>query len=161
GLASELAFGADFAGHAGHFGRERSELVHHRVDGFFQVENFAADVHGDLFRQVAIGHGRCHRCDVSHLSGEVAGHGIHRVGEILPLHGALPIFGLAAELAFGAHFAGHAGDFGREGTQLVHHGIDGVFQLENFTLHVHGDLFGQVAIGDGGGHGGDVADLCG
>src|SRR5205814_1569656 len=134
GLAAELAFGADFAGHAGHFGRERSELVHHRVDGFFQVENFAADVHGDLFRQVAIGHGGGHGCDVSHLSGEIAGHGIHRVGDPLPRASDLTHFGLAAELSFGAHFTGHAGDFRREGTQLVHHGIDGVFQLENFTL---------------------------
>ena len=33
---------------------------------------------------------------------------------------------LAAELAFGADFAGHAGDFAGEGVELVHHGVDGV-----------------------------------
>ena len=51
GLAAQPAFGADFAGHARHFAGERVQLVHHRVDGFFQQQNFAADVHRDLLRQ--------------------------------------------------------------------------------------------------------------
>src|SRR5271154_922461 len=42
-------------------------------------------------------------------------------------------------------FAGHARHFCSERVQLVHHRVDGVFQLQNFTLHVHGDLAGQVA----------------
>jgi hypothetical protein len=42
--------------------------------------------------------------------------------------------GLAAELAFGAHFARHARDFGGEGVQLVHHRVDGVFQVREFRL---------------------------
>ena len=42
GLAAELAFGADLAGHAGHFGGERAELVDHRVDGVLQLEDLAA-----------------------------------------------------------------------------------------------------------------------
>ena len=41
GLAAQLAFGAHFAGHAGHFRGERAELIHHRVDGVFQFEDFA------------------------------------------------------------------------------------------------------------------------
>ena len=41
GLAAELAFGADFARDARHFRRERAELVHHRVDGVLQLEDFA------------------------------------------------------------------------------------------------------------------------
>ena len=36
-LPTELSFGADFACHACHFGRERVELVHHRVDGVLQL----------------------------------------------------------------------------------------------------------------------------
>ncbi len=47
-LAAKPAFGADFAGHAGHFAGEGVELVHHGVDGLFQQQNFAADVDGDL-----------------------------------------------------------------------------------------------------------------
>ena len=41
--------------------------------------------------------------------------------------------GLAAQLAFGAHFAGHARHFRGEGVELVHHGVDGVFQLQDFA----------------------------
>src|ERR1700738_483632 len=36
------------AGHAAHLGRKRVQLVHHRVDGVFQLENLALDVDGDL-----------------------------------------------------------------------------------------------------------------
>ena len=46
-----------------------------------------------------------------------------------------------------------------EGVELVHHGVDGVLQLEDFALHVHGDLARQVAARHRGGDFGDVADL--
>ena len=42
GLAAEPAFGADFARDARHFGREGVELIDHRVDGFLQLQDFAA-----------------------------------------------------------------------------------------------------------------------
>ena len=48
GLAAQLAFGADLAGHARHFGREAVQLIHHRVDRVLQLEDFAFHVHGDL-----------------------------------------------------------------------------------------------------------------
>ena len=48
GLAAELALGADLAGHPGHLGGERAELVHHRVDGVLQLEELALHVHRDL-----------------------------------------------------------------------------------------------------------------
>src|SRR5215204_2765368 len=35
--------------------------------------------------------------------------------------------------------AGNARDFGGECVELVHHRVDGVFQLEDFALHVHRD----------------------
>src|ERR687892_389371 len=47
-VSAELPFGADFAGHAGHFGGERAELVHHRVDRVLQLEDFPLHVDGDL-----------------------------------------------------------------------------------------------------------------
>ena len=42
-------------------------------------------------------------------------HGVDGIGEILPGTGDAAHIGLAAELAFGADFAGHARDFRREG----------------------------------------------
>ena len=81
--------------------------------------------------------------------------------KILPRAGHARHNGLAAQFAFGADFAGHAGDFGGEGTQLVHHGVDRFLELENFATHVHRDFLGKVAVGHGDGHVGDVAHLGG
>src|SRR6478609_9484943 len=46
------------------------QLIHHRVDGVFQFENFALHVHRNLARQVAAGHGRRYFRDVSNLGRE-------------------------------------------------------------------------------------------
>ncbi len=119
GLAAELSFGAHFASHAGHFGGEGVELVHHGVDGVFQFENFAFNGHGDFLGKVALGDGGCHFGDVSDLAGEVAGHRVHGIGEIFPCTGDTFHVGLSAEFTFGADFAGHAGHFGGEGAELV------------------------------------------
>jgi hypothetical protein len=67
--------------------------------------------------------------------------------------------GLSAQLAFGAHLAGHARDLGGEGAELVHHRVDGVLELQDLAAHVHGDLLAEVAVGDGGRDLRDVAHL--
>ena len=48
-----------------------------------------------------------------------------------------------------------------ERVQPVHHRVDGVLQLEDFTLHVDRDLLRQIALGDRGCHVGNVAHLAG
>ena len=161
GLAAELALGADLARDARHLRGERAELVHHRVDGVLQLEDLAAHVDGDLLREVAVGDRRRHLGDVAHLAGEVGGHEVHVVGEVLPRAGDALHVGLAAELAFGADLARDARHLGGEGVELVHHDVDGVLQLEDLALHVDGDLLREVAVGDRGRHLGDVAHLAG
>ena len=161
GLTAELAFGADLARDARHFGGERVELVDHRVDGVLQLQNFAADVDGDLARQVAAGDRGGDVGDVADLRGQVAAHRVHGVGEILPGAGDAGHDGLAAELAVGADLAGHAGHFGGERAQLVHHRVDGFLQLQDLAADVDRDLLRQVAVGDRDGDFGDVADLAG
>jgi hypothetical protein len=37
-LAAELAVGADLARHARHLRSERAQLIHHRVDGFLELQ---------------------------------------------------------------------------------------------------------------------------
>ena len=54
GLAAEAALGADLARDAGDLGRERGELVDHRVDRVLELEDLALDVDGDLLREVAV-----------------------------------------------------------------------------------------------------------
>ena len=160
-LTAEQAFGTDFARHARHFGCERAELVHHRVDGVLQLQNFAACADGDPRGQVALGHGRGHLGDVSDLVGQIAGHGVDRIRQVFPHAGHALHLRLAAQLAFGADFASHARHFSCERAELVHHGVDGVLQLQNFALRVHRDSRGQIAFGHGRGHAGDVAYLIG
>ena len=132
-LAAELAFGADLARHARHFGREGVELIDHRVDGVLQLQNLAAHVDGDLARQVAARDGGRDLGDVAHLAGEVRRHRIDAVGQILPGAGDAAHLRLAAELALGADLARDAGDFAGKSVELVHHGVDGVLELEDLA----------------------------
>ena len=160
GLAAELAVGAHFAGHARDFRRERTQLIHHRVDGFFQLQNFAADIDGNFAGEVTAGHGGGDFGDVAHLAGEVAGHGVDGIGEIFPGAGDAGNHGLAAEFAVGADFAGHARDFGGEHAQLLNHGVDDVGGTEELafqgaTVDVQANGLRQIALRDGGDGAGD------
>ncbi len=124
GLAAELAFGADLARDARHLGGERRELVDHRVDRVLQLGDLALDVDGDLLRQVAGRDRLGHVGDVAHLRGEVAGHEVDRLGQVLPRPGDALHVGLAAELAFGADLARDARHLGGERVELVDHRVD-------------------------------------
>src|SRR5205085_2613239 len=137
------------------------ELVHHGVDGVLQLQNLAADVHRDLLGQVAVGDGGGHVGDVPHLRRQVAGHEVHAVGEVLPHPGDARDVGLPAELALGADLPGPPGPTRCEGGELVHHGVDGVLELQNLALDIHRDLAAEVAVGDGRRHRRDVPHLGG
>src|SRR5205085_2715381 len=139
-LTAELALRTHFARHPGHFGGERVELVDHRIDRVFELEDFAVHVDGDLLRMVGVGRRGRHFGDVAHLAGEVDGHQVHIVGEVGPVARNARHLRLATELAFSADLAGHTGDFGGEAVELVDHDVDGVLQLEDFALHVDRDL---------------------
>ena len=161
GLAAELALGADLARHARHLGGERAQLLDHRVERLLEQQDLAAHVDGDLLRQVAAGDGGGDLGDVAHLRGQVAGHEVDVVGEVLPGAGDAGHLGLAAELALGADLARHARHLGGERVELVDHRVDGVLELEDLALDVDRDLARQVAARDGGGDLGDVAHLRG
>src|SRR5207253_2368716 len=113
-LSAQFAFGTDFAGHAGHFFGEGVELVHHGVDGVCQLQNFALDVDGGVAGEVAAGHGGGDLGNVAHLSGQVASHGVYRIGEIPPGARHAGNLRLTAELSVGADFTRHARNLGSE-----------------------------------------------
>ena len=104
-LAAELAFGADLARDARDLAGERVELIDHRVDGLLQLQDLAADVDGDLLRQVAAGDGGRDLGDVADLRGQVVRHRVDAVGQVLPRAGHAEHVRLAAEPAFGADLA--------------------------------------------------------
>src|SRR5205085_1112061 len=137
------------------------QLVHHRVDGVLELENLAANVDGDFLGEVALRHRGRHLGDVADLTGQVAGHQVHAVGQVVPGAADDGHLRLTAQLAFRAHFARHARYSAFDRVQLVHHRVDGVLELENLAVDVDGDFLRQIAAGNGGGHFGDVADLAG
>ena len=153
------AFGADLAGDAAHLAGETVQLVDHGVDRVLELEDLAAHGDRDLLGQVAVGDGGRDLGDVTNLRGQVGRHGVDRVRQVFPGAGHAADLGLAAQLAFGADLARHAGDLAGERVELVDHGVDRVFQLENLAADVDGDLLGEVAVGDGGRDFGDIADL--
>ncbi len=158
-LTAEPPLGADLASDARDLAGEGVQLIDHRVDGLLQLEDLAAHVHGDLPRQVAVGDRRGDLGDVAYLRRQVARHEVDVVRQILPGAGDTRNLRLPAELALGADLARDARDFGGEGVELIDHGVDGVFELEDLPLHVYRDLSRQVATRDGGRYVGDVADL--
>src|SRR5439155_42311 len=135
--------------------------VGHVVDRLGERRHFTLGVNCELALQVAVGHRGHDLDDTAHLFGEVGGHDIDVVGQILPGAGDPGYLGLTAELALVAHLTRYAGHFAGEGTQLLDHRVEGFFELEDFAAHVDGDFARQVATGDGGGHLGDVAHLAG
>ena len=158
-LATQFSFGAHLARHAAHLTGKSVQLIDHRIDGIFQLEDFAFDFDGDFAAQVAA-RDRCGNVgDVAYLRSKIVGHGIDVIGEILPCARHLTNLRLAAQLSFRAHLARHAGHFGGEGVQLVDHRVEGVLQLQNFALHVDCDLLRQISVCHGRRHIGDVANL--
>ena len=89
------------------------------------------------------------------------GQRVDVVGQILPRPADALDLRLPAEPAFGADLARHARHFRRERVELIDHDVDGVLELEDFALHLDGDLLRQIAARHGGGHFGDVAHLAG
>jgi hypothetical protein len=138
------------AGHARDLGGEGVELVDHRVDHVLDLQHLAARVDGDLARQVAARDRGGHVGDVAHLAGEVAGHGVHVLGEVGPRAGDAGHASLPAQHALGAHLLGHARHLAGEHAELVDHRVDGVLELEHLAAHVGGHLLTQVAVGHGG-----------
>src|SRR5205085_104412 len=160
-LTAELTLCADFAGDACHFRSKSIELIHHGIDRLLELQQFTLDPDGDLAREVSASHGGGDFGDVAHLVGQVGSHGVYVVGQILPGSRHALHLSLAAELAFGADLARNASDFRGEGVELVHHGVNRVFEFQNLPFRFHGNLFGKIALGDGGGDFGDVAHLIG
>src|SRR5258707_543827 len=121
----------------------------------------AADIDLNLAREVAAGNRRGYFGDVAHLGRQVSGHGVYAIGQILPRARNAFYIRLAAEFSLRTHFTGHARDFRRERAELIHHGIDGVLELQDLAAHVDRNLAREIAARHRGGHFGDVADLIG
>src|SRR5207302_1237967 len=152
-LAAKVPFGTDFAGDAGDLAPKGVELIDHDVDRVLELADLAADVDGFFFGEVALGDGGRDVGDVADLGGQVGGHEVNVVGEILPDAGRAFDLRLAAELALGADLAGHAADLGSERAQLLHHGVDGArgpkeLPLQRPAVQLKLHRLEEIALGD-------------
>ena len=129
-------------------------MVHHGVDGVFELENFTFGVDRDLGGKIAERDGCGDLGNIAHLIGEVAGHGVHAFGEVFPCAGHIPDNRLAAQFAFSAHLARHADHLRSERTELLDHGVDNLGGAQEFAFELAAVYFGRhslrkVAPGDG------------
>jgi hypothetical protein len=113
-LAAKHALNADLACDTRHLRSKRAQLVHHGVDGVLQLQDLALDVDCNLLRQVAARHRLGHVRDVAHLRGEVAGHRVDALGQVLPRPRHALHVGLPAEPPVRSDFARDPRDFGGE-----------------------------------------------
>jgi len=77
---AQFAVGAHLACDPRDLCGKRPELVHHRVDGLLQLQNFAANVDRDVLGQVPIGHRDRDLGNIADLGRQVAGHLVDRIG---------------------------------------------------------------------------------
>src|ERR1700730_2557331 len=150
-LTTQLAFRSDFPRYARNFRSKRRKLVHHRVNRVLQLQNFPARIHRNLSGQVALGHRGRHARDVAHLVGQVAGHVIHRIRQVLPSSRNVQHLGLSTQLAFRSDFLRHARNFRRERIELVHHHVHNPRRVQELALqrppfHFQRHLLRQVAL---------------
>ena len=114
-LAAEFSFDTDFAGYRRDLIGEGGQRVDHVVDRFGQLCDFAFCFEYEFSFQVSVCDSGHDLRNTAHLVGQVRGHEVHVVGQVLPGTGDAFHFRLAAEFSFGTDFAGDACDFRGEG----------------------------------------------
>ena len=140
GLHAEPAFGADFARHARHFRGEGAELLDHRVDRFLELQNLAAHVDGDFPGQVAVGNGdvtsamlRTWPVRLEAIEFTLSVRSFHVPAT--PGTGAWPPSLPSVPTSRATRVTSEA-----NGRELIDHRVDGFLELQDFALHIDGDL---------------------
>ena len=138
-----------------------AQIRDHRVEVVFQLRDFAAGVDLDRPGEIALGHSGRNFGDGADLGSKVGRKQIHVAGEILPGAGGAGNVGLTAQPPVDADFARHVRHLIGEGRERVGHVVDGFAERGHFALGLHAEALAQVAVGDGGHHLHDAADLVG
>ena len=141
--------------------RRVAQIANHLVDVVFEQLHFTLRVDLDGARQVALGDGRGDLADGAQLRGQAGGQLIDVVGQVPPGTRGAGHARLAAELAFDADFTSHRRYLVGKDGQRFDHVVDRFAQRGDLAArdHVEGPL--QVAVGNGGHHPSDAADLFG
>ena len=167
----EVALPLQHAGEASQVGLEpvllgvavggEPQVVDHGVDVVFELGHFAAGLHLNRTREVALGHGGRYFGDGANLVGQVVGEQIHVTGKVLPRARRAGHVGLAAQPAFDADFAGDGGHLVGKCRERVGHVVDGFGERGDFALGIHGEFLRELTVGDRGDDFHDAANLLG
>src|SRR5204862_53271 len=128
--------------HLGDVADLRGQVGCQQIDVVGQVLPGAGDAgHHRLPAEAPVGadlarHPGRHLGDVAHLRGQVTCHRIDAVGQVLPGAGDAGHVGLTAEAPVGADLARHPRHLAGEAVELVDHGVEGLFELQNLAAHV-------------------------
>ena len=118
--------------------RGHAQVGNHRVEIVLEIGDFAARIHLNRTRQIALGHSGRNFRDRAHLRGQSGREQVHVAGQILPSARCAGHVGLAAEPAIHADFARHVGDLLGENGERVSHVVDRVAQGRDFAFGFHG-----------------------
>ncbi|KAH3673385.1 hypothetical protein WICPIJ_009837 [Wickerhamomyces pijperi] len=83
-LNTQLTFNTDILSNSGNFTDEQLQRVHHLVDCQFQIKNLTLSLDMNLLGEVTISNSLGDVGDRSNLVGQVGGHSVNIVGQILP-----------------------------------------------------------------------------
>src|SRR5207245_617727 len=139
GLTAEVAFGAHLAGDTRDLVAERIELVDHRVDGVFELEDLSSHIDGDHLREVPLLNPGLVLGVAPGLAGQVAGHDVHARRPVVLDAADAPHLGLTTQAAFGAHLASDTRHLVGERVELVDHRVDRLLELEDLAPDVDRD----------------------
>ena len=142
------------------FGRI-AQVGDHRVEVVFQLGNLAARFHLNRAGEVALGHRGRNFGDGADLGGQVGREQIDVAGEILPRAGGAGHVGLSAEPPVHADLARDVRHLIGEGRERIGHVVDGFAERGDLALGLHGQALAEIAVGDGGHHLHDAANLVG
>ena len=106
--AFQVALALQHSGEAGQIGLQpvlfgvavcgQTEVIDHRIDVVLQLRNFAAGLHLDGSRQVALRDGRRDFCDRTDLVGEICGKEVDVARKVLPRARRSGNIGLSAQV---------------------------------------------------------------
>ena len=113
-----------------------------------------------FFAQFAVGHGGGDTSNVANLAGQVAGHQVYVIGEILPGSRHATYVGLTAQLALRTHLPSDPRNLRGKRTQLIHHcvyrtGSAEELALERTTFYFDDHRLRKISLGysaDNSGH---------
>ncbi len=158
-LAAQLPFCPNLQTDTRNLIGENTELRYHLVDSLLQLEHLSLNVNVHDFRQITHSDGLGHFGYRAHLVRQVGSHLVDVQRQIRP--GAFNAFDLclSTQNALRADFQSNPCDLASKRVEVVHHGIDGRFQLVHFALDLDFDFPSQVSFGDRGGDGSNGAHL--